>query len=116
MSDIIAANNVLVWQVESVNRELATGLKEQLREVMDPEIGLNVIELGLIRDVELEQDKANVKMLLTTPFCPYGPAMLESVRRMTEDFVKLPTTIEMTPDLWDPSYMEEGAGADWGLF
>ena len=116
MSEMVASNNVVVWQIENVNKDLAGVMKEKLREVIDPEIGLNVIELGLIRDVELAPENAKVSMMLTTPFCPYGPAMLEAVRKSAQDVVNLPTSIEMTPELWDPSYMEEGAGADWGLF
>lgn len=110
------ANNAPKWQVEDVDTALATTVKEKLREVIDPEIGLNVIELGLIRDVAVETDKANVKMMLTTPFCPYGPAMLEQTRKTAQDALERPTTIEMSAELWDPSFMEEGAGADWGLF
>jgi metal-sulfur cluster biosynthetic enzyme len=95
---------------------LAVAVKDKLREVIDPEIGLNVIELGLIRDVEVAPDKANVRMMLTTPFCPYGPAMLEQTRKSAQDVLDRPTTIEMSAEMWDPSFMEEGAGADWGLF
>ena len=116
MSEYGSANNAVTWQVESADPELGKAVKEKLREVIDPEIGLNVIELGLIRDVSLSDDKANVLMMLTTPFCPYGPAMLEQTRRSAEEALARPTTIEMSPELWDPSYMEEGAGADWGLF
>lgn len=113
---MVAANNAVAWQIESVDKDLAAATKEKLREVIDPEIGLNVIELGLIRDVELSPGEAKVRMMLTTPFCPYGSAMLEAVRKSTQDAVNVPTTVEMTPELWDPSFMEEGAGADWGLF
>ena len=116
MSEYGNTNNQPVWQVESANPELGKAVKDKLREVIDPEIGLNVIELGLIRDVTVVEDKANVSMMLTTPFCPYGPAMLEQTRKTAESVLERPTTIEMTPDLWDPSFMEEGAGADWGLF
>lgn len=116
MSESVETKNVGVWQVDSVDAELGQAVKEKLREVIDPEIGLNVIELGLIRDVTLEADKASVRMMLTTPFCPYGPAMLEQTRKTAQDVLQRPTTIEMSPELWDPSYMEEGAGSDWGLF
>jgi metal-sulfur cluster biosynthetic enzyme len=83
---------------------------------MDPEIGLNIIELGLVRDVRFEEDHAEVTMILTTPFCPYGPAMLEMARKKGEEFLERPTTIEMGMEMWDMSMMEEGAGAEWGLF
>ncbi len=89
---------------------------EALRRVVDPEIGLNVVELGLIRGIEIKDDSAHIIMILTTPFCPYGPMLLEQVRATTEHVLGVPTTIEMGRELWDPSFMEEGAGGDWGLF
>lgn len=106
----------VVWQAETQNPAKASELREALREVIDPEIGLNIIELGLIRDVSLDADQTWVKMILTTPFCPYGPAMLEQTRKKVEHTSGKTTKIEMGMELWDPSMMEEGAGADWGLF
>lgn len=92
------------------------GLYEALRTVVDPEIGMNVVELGLIRSVDLEDDRAHVNMIMTTPFCPYAPQLLEQTRRTAQDFLGVPTTIEMGMEMWDPSMMEEGAASDWGLF
>ena len=106
----------LIWQADSTHPQLAEETKDALREVVDPEIGLNIIELGLIRDVTIEEDKAHVLMILTTPFCPYGPALLEMARTKAENAIKQPTTIELGMHMWDPTMMEEGVGADWGLF
>ena len=106
----------LVWQADSTHPQLAEETKEALREVVDPEIGLNIIELGLIRDVLIEEDKAHVVMILTTPFCPYGPALLDMARTKAEGALNQPTTIEIGMQMWDPTMMEEGVGADWGLF
>ena len=91
-------------------------IREALRVVVDPEIGLNVIELGLIREIELHEDRAHVVMIMTTPFCPYAPQLLERTRRTAQEAAGVPTTIEMGLEMWDPSYMEEGAGGEWGLF
>jgi metal-sulfur cluster biosynthetic enzyme len=91
-------------------------VREALRQVVDPEIGMDVVALGLIRELILEPDRSHVKMLLTTPFCPYGPQLLEQVRLTVQDVTGVPTTIEFSPELWDPSMMEEGAAQDWGLF
>jgi metal-sulfur cluster biosynthetic enzyme len=102
--------------VETSHPELAGVAKDALREVVDPEIGLNIIELGLIRDVAISDETAHVNMILTTPFCPYGPALLEMARKKVEDSLSLTTTIEVGMEMWDPTMMEEGAGADWGLF
>ena len=93
-------------------------LLESLRAVIDPEIGLNVVELGLIRKVSIDQenDSASVTMILTTPFCPYGPQLLEQVRLVGSQVIGNGITVEIGAELWDPSMMEEGAGGDWGLF
>ena len=106
------------WQVEASHPEMFKLLDEAFRQVMDPELGLNILELGLIRDVSIdgEEDNAHVVMIMTTPFCPYAPALLESARSKAEGVIEKPTTIEMGMEYWDPTYMEEGVGADWGLF
>jgi metal-sulfur cluster biosynthetic enzyme len=106
----------VTWVAESTHPDLIPILEEALREVVDPELGLNIIELGLVRDVLIEDDQAKLNMILTTPFCPYGPAMLEMTRQKAESILERPTSIEMGYEMWDPSMMEEGTGADWGMF
>lgn len=107
-----------VWTIESTHPELAKGAEDALREVIDPEIGLNIIELGLVRDVEFDQEEksAHVNMIMTTPFCPYAPALLDAAKNAVANALEAETTIEMGMELWDMSYMEEGTGAEWGLF
>ncbi|HJL69880.1 MAG: iron-sulfur cluster assembly protein [Anaerolineales bacterium] len=94
----------------------ANAIRDALREVMDPELGMSVVELGLIRDIEINAESATVFMILTTPFCPYGPALLESVRTTAEKAASVPTEVEMGTEMWTPEMMEDGAGGDWGLF
>jgi metal-sulfur cluster biosynthetic enzyme len=106
----------VIWQAEVTHPKLAEEAKEALRDVMDPEIGLNIIELGLIRDLIIGANDVHINMILTTPFCPYGPALLEMARKRVEETINIPTTIEIGMQMWDPSMMEEGVGADWGLF
>ena len=106
----------VIWEAESTNPEMIEPFKEKMREIVDPEIGLNIIELGLIRDLKVEPDNAIVTMILTTPFCPYGPAMLEMTRQKAEKSLLRPTRVEMGMEMWDFSMMEEGAGGDWGMF
>jgi metal-sulfur cluster biosynthetic enzyme len=91
-------------------------IKEALREVVDPEIGLNVVELGLIREIEVGEEDTKINMILTTPFCPYGPAIIEQVRVAADTVTGGGSQVELGTELWDPSMMEEGAGGDWGLF
>lgn len=114
MSDEV--KNTTTWQADESQPEIAGSIRERLREVVDPELGLNIIELGLVREVELDNEQANITMILTTPFCPYGPALLEAARSKAQEAVDMPVYIEMGTQMWDFSFMEDGVGADWGLF
>jgi metal-sulfur cluster biosynthetic enzyme len=104
------------WQAESQFPELMEALRTSLREISDPEIGLNIIQLGLVRDVDVDNEGAVLTMILTTPFCPYGPALLETARQKAEAVLQKPTTIAFGNEAWDFALMEEGTGADWGIY
>ncbi|GIK64149.1 MAG: hypothetical protein BroJett018_19430 [Chloroflexota bacterium] len=91
-------------------------VRDALRTVVDPEIGMDVIQLGLIRKIDVSENRLHLIMILTTPFCPYAPQLMEQVRRTAQTVSGLTTTIEMGLEIWDPSMMEEGAADDWGLF
>lgn len=108
--------NKPVWDIESTNLKLVEPLINELNKVMDPEIGLNVLELGLIRNVAIFNGEAKIMMIMTTPFCPYGPALLETTRQQAEIGLKLPTAIELGYEPWDPSMMDENARLEWGFF
>ena len=108
--------NKAVWEAEAEHPELMEKLHAALNEVLDPEIGLSVVQLGLIRNVRLEDEHAIVKMILTTPFCPYGPALIEMVRQKAEEALERETAIDLGMDMWDFSMMEEGVDMDWGLY
>jgi metal-sulfur cluster biosynthetic enzyme len=107
---------LLHWDLEDGHPELIEGLKTALRTVKDPEIGMDILQLGLIRNVSLIDDVVTVKMILTTPFCPYGPSLLESARLETEKALGKTTRIDFSMDPWDFSMMEDGATSNWGLF
>jgi metal-sulfur cluster biosynthetic enzyme len=106
----------LSWQITDTNPELVEPLKESLRKVVDPELGLNIIELGLIREVRIEKKEAQIEMILTTPFCPYGPALLEMARKKAEETIGKPTKIDLGLTPWTPAMMEDETGMDWGLY
>ena len=82
-------------------------IKEALRAVKDPEIGLDVIQLGLIREIDLNQDEPEIKMMLTTPFCPYGGWLIQQVKDAAEQTSGKKIKMTVLPDLWDPNYMED---------
>ena len=87
-----------------------------MREVTDPELGLDVIALGLVRNIALHGDRATVNIILTTPFCPYGPAMIEMMKQKAEQALNVPVEMELGLEMWDFSMMEEGAMPEWGLW
>jgi len=115
MSDESPAN-IPVWDIEDTDPDLVPSLEEGLSEIIDPELGLNIIQLGLVRNVEIKDDHAVVTMILTTPFCPYGPSMMESTRKKAEEILDISTKINYGRETWDPTMMEEGLSDDWGLY
>jgi metal-sulfur cluster biosynthetic enzyme len=104
------------WTIHSTHPNLVPVVREKLAEVVDPEIGMNIIQLGLIRDVIIENDIARLKMILTTPFCPYGPAMIEMTKAKAVEGLNMPVTIEMGMEMWDFSMMEDPSALDWGMY
>lgn len=57
---------------------------EALKEVIDPEIGVSLVEMNLIKDVLIEGDKVKVKMTLTTPGCPLANQLVNDVKKKVE--------------------------------
>ncbi|HUQ42098.1 MAG TPA: iron-sulfur cluster assembly protein [Candidatus Limnocylindrales bacterium] len=73
-----------------------------LQAVLDPEIGLSVIDLDLIREVVFTPEEADVRMVLTTPFCPYGPMLINQIQSAAELAAEMPVKVTVLPDRWDP--------------
>jgi metal-sulfur cluster biosynthetic enzyme len=108
--------NEIQWTIHTTHPDRVKLAREKLSEVVDPEIGMNIIQLGLVRDITIENDIARVKMILTTPFCPYGPAMVEMTKAKATEGLDMPVTIEMGMDMWDFSMMEDPSALDWGMY
>ena len=108
--------NQIKWTIHDTNPELVEPLRAKLSEVVDPEIGMSIIQLGLVRDFTIEDGIGKMKMILTTPFCPYGPALIEMTRQKAVEALNKPVTIEMLPDMWDFGMMEDPSALDWGLY
>ena len=66
-------------------RATELAILDALRAVVDPEIGMNVVELALIRQIIQSPEQTEVKMILTTPFCPYAGAMIQQVKEQVEE-------------------------------
>ena len=93
------------WSSMPSQQEMA--VRAALETVMDPEIQLSVIDLGLIREIHFLADRTLVRMMLTTPFCPYAPQMMADVKAATESAVSQPCEVEMLPDPWGPEMMPD---------
>ena len=90
---------------------------EKLKTVMDPELGINIVDLGLIYDVKIEKGKVIVTTTLTTPYCPLGPTIIKSIEdavmsvKEVED-VKVKITFDPP---WDKNKMSESAKEELGI-
>ena len=84
---------------------------EALEEVIDPELGLDFVSLGLVYDVEVAEGDVHVTFTLTTPACPIGPQVSEQMREFVGDLEGVtnvtPTMIFDPP--WSPEMMSEDA-------
>jgi metal-sulfur cluster biosynthetic enzyme len=82
-------------------------VREALRGVLDPELHLDVVTLGLIREIDVDASPAEVKMLLTTPFCPYGPWMVQQIKETAEKAAETEVKVEVLAEQWHPEMMED---------
>jgi metal-sulfur cluster biosynthetic enzyme len=92
---------------------------ECLREVNDPELGINLVDLGLIRGVDVEDKKVTVTYTLTTPACPMNEYIdAEVIETLKERLPQLETVVPKLSwePLWDPSQMSEDAKLELGFF
>ena len=87
-------------------------LREVLREIQDPEIGMSIVDLGLIRNIEFQPEETVVTMIMTTPFCPAAGWLIDQVRTRTAEFVNGPARVILGDEMWTPEMMEVD---DWGL-
>ena len=91
---------------------------EALRQVNDPELGINIVDLGLVYDVEIEGGTVHVTYTLTTMGCPIGPLIETQIQQMLEGVEGvdgLEAEMVMSPP-WTPDKMSEEAKAALGMF
>ena len=86
-------------------------VQEALTNVIDPELGLDFVELGLVYGVEIEGGTVSITFTLTTPACPIGPQVSEQMREFVGD---LPGVSAVHPKMifdppWSPEMMSEDA-------
>jgi len=98
-------------------------VRETLKQVIDPELFVNIVDLGLIYEINIDENEAGhsevqVKMTMTSPACPAGPQLLgqskEFVSRM-EGVDEVDVRLVMDPP-WTPDRMTEDAKDQLGIF
>ncbi len=83
---------------------------EALREVMDPELGISVVDLGMIRDVIITDKQVEVKMVLTAPFCPLAGLITENVRQAIEALPDVQEAqVTLLDEPWDPAWAKRNS-------
>ncbi len=94
-------------------------IREALRDVLDPEMRLNIVDLGLVYGIDVEGDAVRVTYTLTTPACPLGPFIAEEIRHAVRDVpgVRDVELILTFSPPWDPSTMaSEDARMELGIW
>jgi metal-sulfur cluster biosynthetic enzyme len=83
---------------------------EVLRSVEDPELGMDIVELGLVYDVEVEGPRVHVRYSLTSMGCPAGPLIQQSVEEVVRS---MPEVEDVETELtWDPPWTPEKMSDD----
>jgi metal-sulfur cluster biosynthetic enzyme len=94
-------------------------VRERLREVLDPEMRLSVVDLGLIYGIEIEGAKVRVTYTLTSPACPLAPVIAEQIRSAVLDIPgvrDVELSLTFSPP-WDPRTMaSEDAKMELGIW
>ncbi len=89
-----------------------------LKQISDPEVGVNIVDMGLIYSLELEDNKVGVYMTLNSPACPAGPRILgqiDSTLRELEGVEEVDINVVWTPP-WSPDMLSEEAKDELGIF
>jgi metal-sulfur cluster biosynthetic enzyme len=100
----------------------ANGLEQQvmeaLRKVDDPELGINIVDLGLVYEVDVRDDTVHIEYTLTTMGCPIGPLIEQQIKQLIEPIEgveHVDAEMVLTPP-WTPDKMSEEAKAALGMF
>jgi metal-sulfur cluster biosynthetic enzyme len=97
--------------VDTEQKVIEDDVYEALEEVIDPELGLDFVSLGLVYDVEIEDAEVYITFTLTTPACPIGPQVTEQMREFVSEIdgvSKVHPKMVFDPP-WSPEMMSEDA-------
>ena len=109
MTDTTQAATPAEAAFDPERRATELAILDALRSVVDPEIGMNVVELALIKQIVLGDPVTEIKMILTTPFCPYAGAMIQQVKEVSEEAEGHEVKVTLLAERWDP----RDAGLVW---
>ena len=94
-----------------------TDIREALRHVIDPELGVNIVDLGLVYRIEVEDARVHISMTMTSPACPLADYLKDlvasAIRQHVPDVVDVDITLEWEPP-WDPDMMSDEARRQLG--
>jgi len=82
-------------------------VRTALEQVVDPEINLSIIDLGLVREIDQSVDPNVVRMLLTTPFCPFAPQIIAQVKEVMLTVTGKAAEVEILAEQWTPEMMPD---------
>jgi metal-sulfur cluster biosynthetic enzyme len=91
-------------------------VREQLREVIDPELGVNIVDLGLLEQVLVSDNRIHVAMLLTSPVCPMGGYIRDQATQMlSKEFPEVEVDVQLlSAPRWNPGRMSAEAKQQLG--
>jgi metal-sulfur cluster biosynthetic enzyme len=81
-------------------------VRDALRDVVDPEVGLNIVDLGLVYGIETSPERIAVRMTMTTPACPVAETLVESARRAVRAAAPAVPAVDIEL-VWDPPWTPE---------
>lgn len=89
---------------------------EALKEVIDPELGINVVDLGLIYEVAVDEADVRITMTLTTPGCPLHESIAEAVQEALQDMLPRIGDVQLVL-VWDPPWTPDRISEEgrWAL-
>jgi len=89
-----------------------------LKQIHDPEVGINIVDMGLIYGLEIEDSKVGVYLTLTSPACPAGPQILSQIDakvRELDGVEDVDVNVVWTPP-WTPDMLSDEAKDELGIF
>ncbi len=91
---------------------------ENLKQIIDPEIGINIVDMGLIYGVDIQAETVDITMTLTSPGCPAGGQLVNGTQHVTQQLDgidEVNVNVVWTPR-WTPEMMSEEAKDELGIF